>query len=52
VPKKVELINYYLFIDTYKTYKIQIGKNEMSMNDGEMRMRCGVITECNVHYYY
>jgi len=30
VPKKVEQINDYLFIDTYKSNKIIIGVNEMT----------------------
>jgi len=34
VPKKVEQINYYLFIDTYKSNNIKIG-----VNDSEMRGR-------------
>jgi len=33
VPKKVEKINDYLFIDTCKSNKIKIGINEMSVND-------------------
>jgi len=39
VPKKVEQINDYLFIDTYKSNKIKIGVNEMRVNDSEMNMR-------------
>jgi len=34
VPKKVEQINDYLFIDTYKSINIQIG-----VNDSEMSVR-------------
>jgi len=36
VPKKVEQINDYLFIDTWKSNKIQIGVDEMTVNDSEM----------------
>jgi len=36
VPKNVEHINDYLFIDTYKLNKIKIGMNEMRVNDSEM----------------
>jgi len=39
VPKKVEQINDYLFIDTYKSSKIKIGMNEMKVNDSEMCVR-------------
>jgi len=39
VPKKVEQINDYLFIDTYKSNKIKICVNEMRVNDSEMNMR-------------
>jgi hypothetical protein len=39
VLKKVELINDYLFIDTYKSNKIKIGMNEMRVNDSEISMR-------------
>jgi len=35
VPKKVEQINDYLFIDTYKSKKIQLGMNEMTVSDSE-----------------
>jgi len=35
VPKKVE-INYYIFIDTYKSNKIIIGMNEMRVKDNEI----------------
>jgi len=31
VPKKVEHINDHLFIDTYKSYNIQIGVNDSKM---------------------
>jgi hypothetical protein len=37
MPKKVEQINDYLFIDTYKSNKIKIGMIEMRVNDSEMR---------------
>jgi len=33
MPKKVEQINDYLFIDTYKSNKINIVTNEMTVND-------------------
>jgi len=33
VPKNIEQINDYLFIDTYKSNKIKIGVNEMMAND-------------------
>jgi len=39
VPKKVEKINNHLFIDTYKSNNIQIGVNDMTVNDSEMRVR-------------
>jgi len=39
VPKKVEQINDYLFIDTYKSNKIKIGVNKMMVNDSEMCVR-------------
>jgi len=39
VPKKVEQINDYLFIDTYKSNNIQIGVNDMKVNDIEMCVR-------------
>jgi len=32
MPKKVEQINYYLFIDTYKSSNIKINVNEMTVN--------------------
>jgi len=38
VPKEVEQINVYLFIDTYKSNKTQNGLNEMRENDSEMKM--------------
>jgi len=37
--EKVEQINDYLFIETYKSNKIKIGVNEMTMNDSEMCVR-------------
>jgi len=37
--KKVEQINDYLFIDTYKSNNIKIGVNEMTVNDSEMCVR-------------
>jgi len=39
VPKKVELINEHLFIDTYKSNNIKIGMNDMTVNDSEMCVR-------------
>jgi len=36
VPKKFEQINDFLFIDTYKSNKIKIGVNEITVNDSEM----------------
>jgi len=41
VPKKVEQINDHLFIviDTYKSNNIQIGVNDMTVNDSEMYVR-------------
>jgi len=37
VPKKVEQMND--FIDTYKSNKIKIGVNEITVNDSEMCVR-------------
>jgi len=39
VPKEVEQIIDHLFIDTYKSNNIQIGVNEMTVYDSEMRVR-------------
>jgi len=39
VPKKVEQINDYLFIDTYKSNNLKIGVNDMTVNDSEMCVR-------------
>jgi len=39
VPKKVEQINDYLLIDTYKSNNIQIGVNDMTVNDSKMCAR-------------
>jgi len=39
VPKKVEQINDHVFIDTYKSNIIQIGVNDMTVNDSEMSAR-------------
>jgi len=39
VPKEVEHINDHLFIDTHKSNNIQIGVNDMTVNDSEMSMR-------------
>jgi len=38
-PKKVEQINDYLFVDTYKSNKIKVGMNEIRANDSKMCMR-------------
>jgi len=37
--EKVEKINDYLFIDTYKSNKLKIGVNEITVNDSEMCAR-------------
>jgi len=37
--KTVEEINDYIFIDSYKSNKIKIGVNEMTLNDSEMCVR-------------
>jgi len=40
VPKEVEQINDYVFIDTYKSDQIKkIGLNKMTVNDSEMCVR-------------
>jgi len=39
VPKTVEQINDYLFIDTYKSNNIKIGVHDMTVNDSEMCVR-------------
>jgi len=39
VPKKVEQINDYLFIDTYKSNNVKIDVNDMTVNDREMCVR-------------
>jgi len=39
VPKKVEKINDYSFIDTYKSNNITIGVNTMTVNDSKMCVR-------------
>jgi len=39
VAKKVEQINDHLFIDPYKSNNIQIGGNDMTVNDSEMCVR-------------
>jgi len=36
VPKKVDQVNDYLFIVTYKSNKIKVGVNDMTVNDSEM----------------
>jgi len=39
VPKRVEQIDDFSFIETYKSNKIQIGMIVMWVNDSEMSMR-------------
>jgi len=40
VPKKLnKLMTIYLFIDTYKSNKINIGVNEITVNNSEMCAR-------------
>jgi len=39
VPKKVEQIDHYVFVDTYKSNNIKIGVNDMTVNDSEMCVR-------------
>jgi len=39
VPTKVEQINDYLFIDTYKSNNIKNGMKDMTLNDSEMCVR-------------
>jgi len=39
VPKEVEKINDYFFIDTYKSNNIKIGVNDMTVNDSETCVR-------------
>jgi len=39
LPKKGEQINDYLFIDTYKSNKIEVGVNDITVNDSEMCVR-------------
>jgi len=39
VPKKVEHINDQLFIDTHKSNNIEIGVNDMTVNESEMSAR-------------
>jgi len=39
VPKKVEQNNDFLFLDTYRSNKIKIGVNEMTVNNSEMCVR-------------
>jgi len=38
LPKKVEQINDYLLVDTYKSINIQIGLNDMTVNDWPSEM--------------
>jgi len=47
VSKIFEQINDHLFIHTYKLNEIQIGMNEMRVNDGEMSMRLNIIIDLN-----
>jgi len=39
VPEKVEQFYNYLFIDTFKSNKMKLSVNEMTVNDSEMIMR-------------
>jgi len=39
VLEKVERINNYLYIDTYKSNKIKIGANEIIVNHSKTSMR-------------
>jgi len=39
VPKKVEQVNDHLFIDTYKSNNINLGVNDMTVNDSEMSVK-------------
>jgi len=39
MPKKVEQINDYLFIDTHKSNNTTIGVKDMTVNDSEMCVR-------------
>jgi len=39
LPTKVEQMNDFLFIDTYKSNSIKIGVNEMTVKDSEMCVR-------------
>jgi len=39
LPKNVEQINDHLFIGTYKSKNIQIGVNDMMVNDSKMCVR-------------
>jgi len=41
ISEKVEQINNYLFIDTYKSNNIKAGVKDMTVNDSEM---------CILHY--
>jgi len=39
VPKKIEQINDYLFIDTYKSNKIKIGVNDININICSIKLK-------------
>jgi len=39
MPTKCKQINDYLFIDTHKSNKMNIGVNEITVNDSEMCVR-------------
>jgi len=39
VHKKVEQINYHLFVDANKSNNIKIGVNDMTVNDSKMCVR-------------
>jgi len=50
VPKEVEHINDYLFMDTYMLNKIKLGMNEMRVNDSEISV-CNFKTRANNQFY-
>jgi len=50
VPKKVEQINDHLFMDTYKSNNINIGVNDMTVNDCEMCVRKVKVSEMHTPF--
>jgi len=48
VPKKVEQIDDYLFIDTYKSNTIKIGVNDMTVNDVYEIIRRSLVNTGNI----